>query len=200
MNVGNIVIPSNIKEENFNICENIDDINNSLPTLIVGWSKTKELFKDKVSILHKQIEEDLYWTFSETERRVDYEIDILKFKDICYKNFGEDIIYLYIDIIHGKLSVIKKIINKIRSLKDPIFYITDKNMLYIFGDDIIFGVDLNITEFIGIETQNIINRLINLPNSVLVENEIFNKCKEFIKKLDNRHKLVPYIVKYGRYI
>tara|TARA_R110000824_G_scaffold122403_4_gene279558 strand:+ start:556 stop:1158 length:603 start_codon:yes stop_codon:yes gene_type:complete len=200
MDVGNIVIPSDIKEENFNICENIDDINNSLPTLIVGWNKTKELFKDKVSILHKQIEEDLYWTFSETERKVDYEIDILKFKDICYKNFGEDIIYLYVDIIHGKLSIIKKIINKIQSLKDPIFYITNKNMLYIFGDDIIFGIDLNITEYIGIKTQKIVNRLLNLPNSILIENEIFNKCKEFIKKLDNRYKLVPYIVKYGRYI
>ena len=32
-------------------------------------------------------------------------------------------------------------------------------MLYIFGDDIIFGVDLNIIEFIGISPDKIINKL-----------------------------------------
>ena len=73
-------------------------------------------------------------------------------------------------------------------------------MLYIFGDNLIFGVDLNITNFMGIKNEKIIDRLATLPNSVLIENEIFNKCKEFIKKLDNRYRLVPYIIKYGRYI
>ena len=52
-------------------------VDNSLPTLIVGWKKTKELFGDKVSILHKKIEDNLYWTFNEGERKVDYETDIL---------------------------------------------------------------------------------------------------------------------------
>tara|TARA_Y100000310_G_scaffold332077_1_gene406950 strand:- start:2419 stop:3021 length:603 start_codon:yes stop_codon:yes gene_type:complete len=200
MIVGNIITSSNIEEEDFKICRKLETIDESLPTIIVGWDKTKELFEDEVSILHKQIEENLYWTFSEKERKIDYEIDILKFKEICYENFGEDIIYLYVDIIHGRLSTIKKILKKIYSLEESISYITDKNMLYIFGDNLIFGVDLNITNFMGIKNEKIIDRLATLPNSVLIENEIFNKCKEFIKKLDNRYRLVPYIIKYGRYI
>lgn len=200
MNVGNIITSSNIEEENFKVCKKLDNIDNSLPTLIIGWSKTKELFEDRVSILHKQIEENLYWTFSKRERKIDYEYDIDKFKDICYKNFGEEIIYIFIDIIHGKLSTNKKILNKIYSLDESISYITDKNMLYIFGDNIIFGVDLNISEFVGIKKEKIIGRILNLPQSILIENEIFNKCKEFVKKLGNKQRLIPYIVKYGRYI
>ena len=62
----------------------------------------------------------------------------------------------------------------------------------------VFGVNLEITEFIGIKTNSIITRVVNLRNSVLIDNEIFNKCKEFIKKLDNEYKLVPYVVNYGK--
>ena len=53
MYVGNIVTLLDIKEDNFKICDSLESIDNLLPTLIIGWSKTKELFNDKVSILHK---------------------------------------------------------------------------------------------------------------------------------------------------
>ena len=72
-------------------------------------------------------------------------------------------------------------------------------MLYIFGDNVIFGVDLNITEYIGIPTEKIINRVKGLSDSNLIENEIFNKCKGLIKKLNNKEKFVPYIIKDGKY-
>ena len=199
MYVGNIVTSSRIKEENFKICNKIDTINSDIPTLIIGWDKAKELFKNRISILHRQIDEDFYWTFSKQERKIDYETDIKKFKYLCYEMFGEDLIYLYVDPIHNSLSINKKILKKIYSLKEIISYITDKNMLYILGDDIIFGIDLNITEYMGISTQKIISRLHYLPQSVLIESEIFNKCKDFVKKLGNKQKLVPYIVKHEKY-
>ena len=199
MLVGNIVISSKIIEDNFKICKELDDVDSSLPTLIVGWNKVKELFGDKVSILHKQIDDDNYWTFSEKERKIDYENDVSQFKKLCYDSFGDEVIYVYIDILHNKLSIIKKILNKIYKLEESFSYVNNKNMLYIYGDDIIFGMDLNIIEFIGIEKDKILSRVNALPNSVLIENEIFNKCKEFMKKINNKDKLVPYIIKYGGY-
>lgn len=199
MNIGNIVSSSVIKEENFNLFDEIESIDNSFPTLIIGWDKTKEIFGDKVSILHKKISNKLYWTFSGKERRVDFENDLKQFKKTCYNDFGSEIPYIYLDPLHDKLKKIKKILKKIYSLEESISYITDKNMLYILGDNIIFGVDLNITEFMSIQNDKIITRIHNLTNSVLIDNEIFNKCKEFIKKLDNDYKLVPYVVKYGKY-
>ena len=47
MNVGNIITSSNIKEENFKICRKLDNIDNSLPTLIIGWNKQKNYLKIK---------------------------------------------------------------------------------------------------------------------------------------------------------
>jgi len=199
MNIGNIVSSSKINEDNFKLFDEIESVDNSLPTLIVGWAKTKEIFGDKISILNKKISDNLYWTFLPTERRVDYDNDIIIFKKVCYDNFGSELSYVYIDPIHDKPQKIKKILKKIYSLKESISYFTNKNMLYILGENIIFGVNLEITEFIGIKTNSIITRVVNLRNSVLIDNEIFNKCKEFIKKLDNEYKLVPYVVKYGKY-
>lgn len=199
MNIGNIVSSSKINEDNFKLFDEIESVDNSLPTLIVGWGKTKEIFGDKISILNKKISDNLYWTFLPTERRVDYDDDIIIFKKVCYDSFGSELSYVYIDPIHDKPQKIKKILKKIYSLSESISYFTDKNMLYILGENIIFGVNLEITEFIGIKTNSIITRVVNLRNSVLIDNEIFNKCKEFIKKLDNEYKLVPYVVKYGKY-
>jgi len=199
MNIGNIVSSSKINEDNFKLFNEIESVDNSLPTLIVGWGKTKEIFGDKISILNKKISDNLYWTFSTTERRVDYDDDIITFKQECYNNFGSELSYVYIDPIHDKPKKIKKILKKIYSLSESISYFTDKNMLYILGENIVFGVNLEVTEFIGISTNSIITRVVNLRNSVLIDNEIFNKCKEFIKKLDNEYKLVPYVVKYGKY-
>jgi len=199
MNIGNIVSSSKINEDNFKLFDEIESVDNSLPTLIVGWNKTKEIFGDKISILNKKISDNLYWTFLPTERRVDYDDDIIIFKRVCYDNFGSELSYVYIDPIHDKPQKIKKILKKIYSLSESISYFTDKNMLYILGENIIFGVNLEITEFIGIKTDRILTRVIGLRNSILIDNEIFNRCKEFIKKLDNNHKLVPYVVKYGKY-
>ena len=199
MYLGNIVTTCVIKEDKFRIYPNIESINKDLPTLIVGWDITKELMGDKVSILHKKINEKLYWTFSPKERKVDYDKDIILFKNLCFSKIGKEIPYVYLDILHGKLHINKKIIQKIYTLTDPISYISKNNMLYIFGENIMFGVDLNICELIGIKKDKIVEKINTLSNSILLGNEIFNKCKDFIKRTDNREKLVPYIYKNGKY-
>ena len=199
MNVGNIITSLKIEEDNFNISPSLDDADINLPTLIIGWNNIKEKYKGKLSILHKKINDNLYWTFSPQERKVDFEKDIVEFKKLCFDNIGKDIHYVYIDPLHTTLKTIKKIIKKIYSFSFTISYVSSNDMLYILGDNIIFGVDLNIMEFIGIKKSKIINKINDLPESILVGNEIFNKCKDLVSKLNNKNRLVPYIVKYGKY-
>ena len=55
MYVGNIISSLKIEEENFNICSDLDPINNDLPTLIIGWDNAKEFIGENISILHKKI-------------------------------------------------------------------------------------------------------------------------------------------------
>ena len=197
MYIGNIITTSEINNKDFKVCETLEERDPLLPTLIIGWNNTKNILDNKVSIIHKKISENLYWTFSTTERKVDYEKDIKEFENRCYSEFGKDIHYIYIDPFHSKLKTIKKILRKIYSLKEPITYISTTNMLYIYGENMVFGVDLNMMEFIGVTKHKIIDKIKLLPNNILIGNEIFNKCKVLIKKLDNREKLVPYLIKYG---
>ncbi len=101
------------------------------------------------------------------------------------------------DILHGKSKINKKIIKKILSLNNPIIYISDKNMVYIYGENIIFGVDLNIIEYSSIKKEKILNKIKNLNNNVLVTDEIFNKCKDLLYKIKYKNKLIPCIYKNG---
>ena len=199
MYVGNIITSLKLDEENFDIYSDLESIDNDLPTLIIGWGNAKEFIGEDISILHKKINQKLYWTFSKKERRVDFEVDFEKFKEVCFNNFGDNIPYVYLDILHGKSKINKKIIRKILSLSNSVIYISDKNMIYIYGENIIFGIDLNIIEYSSIKKEKILNRIKNLNNNVLVTDEIFNKCKDLLYKIKYKNKLIPYIYKNGEF-
>lgn len=197
MNVGNIVTNSKIEIENFKVCDKLETIDKNLPTLIIGWENTKKLLGENVSILHKQIDNFTYWTFSTKERKSEYEVDLDSFISKCYNSFGEHLPYVYLDLLMGKRMVNFRIIRKILSLKNPITYISDSNMVYIYGENIIFGIDLNIVSLFEEKYEKILNKVKNLENNTLVDLEIFNKCKELIFKLKNKDKYIPYIYEYG---
>ena len=197
MNVGNIVTNSKIDIENFKVCNKLETIDKNLPTLIIGWENTKKLLGENVSILHKQIDNFTYWTFSTKERKSEYEIDLDSFISKCYNTFGEHLPYVYLDLLMGKRMVNFRIIRKILSLNNPITYISDSNMVYIYGENIIFGIDLNVVSLLEEKYEKILNKVKNLQNNTLVDLEIFNKCKDLILKLKNKDKYIPYIYEYG---
>ena len=84
--VGNIISKDNIVEISPNFLVSKTIIDNNLPTLIIGWEETKKLFPE-ASILRKKIKDNLYWTFSTTEKRTVFENDLKKFIDKTYKDF-----------------------------------------------------------------------------------------------------------------
>jgi hypothetical protein len=193
MFIGNIITTSKIDDENFKVCRKIETIEEGLPTLIIGWDKTKEIYGDKVSILHKQIDENTYWTFSPKERKIDFDNDLDSFFIICYSKIGEKIHYIYIDLIHDSKKKIKKILRKIYSLENPKIYIHKDRMVYIYSDGMIFGIDLEIVNYIGIKKDKVITKLNNLSGCRFIDMEIFNKYKTVMTKINNKVRLIPYL-------
>jgi hypothetical protein len=200
MYFGNIISEKNISLDGFKNLSKIEDIDNDLPTIIIGWGKVKELYGDTVSILHKKINTKVFWTFSEKERKVDFEVDIENFKEYCYNNFGENIPYVYLDILYGKKNINKKIIKKILSLNDSTIYITENEMVYIYSENILFGIDLNIFNYYNNKKEKVLNKIKSLKNSVLVDSKIFNKYRDFLYKIKDKKRLIPYIIKNGNAI
>ena len=193
MYIGNIITSSKIEDENFKVCRKLETIDDSLPTLIVGWEKTKEIYGDKVSILHKKIDDKTQWTFSTKERKVDYDKDIESFMSNCYSNIGKDINYVYIDVIHDSKKKIKKIIRKIYSLKNPKVYNHLNRMIYIYGENIVFGVDIEVLNYIGIDYKKVLDNLSRIPNCLFIDEKIFNIYKSIINKINGKVRLIPYI-------
>jgi hypothetical protein len=193
MYIGNIITSSKIEDENFKVCRKLETIDGSLPTLIVGWEKTKEIYGDKVSILHKKIDDKTQWTFSTKERKVDYDKDIESYMSNCYSNIGKDINYIYVDVIHDSKKKIKKIIRKIYSLKNPKVYNHLNRMIYIYGDNIVFGVDTEMLSYIGIDYKKVLDKLSKISNCLFIDEKIFNIYKSIINKINGKVRLIPYI-------
>jgi len=193
MYIGNIVTDNIIKDNDFKVCTSIDLIDETLPTLIIGWKLVKEMYGDNVSILHKKINQRTYWTFNKRERKIDFENDLELFKDFCIESFGENIPYVYFDILYGKKNINYRILRKLLSLKNPITYIDDNGMVYIYSENIIFGIDLNILDFFKGKKDKVIKKLKNIKNNVFANNEIFNSNGDLLIKVKNKKRLIPYI-------
>ena len=157
--IGNIVSSKPIEyDKRINTVNSIDNITNNLPTLIIGYTITKDLHPDKIDFLTKKIEEDLFWTFTLQEKRKVHEIDIENFIQYCYENTIKDISYLFVDPIQFNTRTLKKVINKIYSLDKPVSFLYH-DYVYIYGECIIFGIDLHLCEFFfGIKKDKIKNK------------------------------------------
>jgi hypothetical protein len=72
-------------------------------------------------------------------------------------------------------------------------------MVYIYDENIIFGMDLSIVQYTNLNKEKIINKIKSIGDNVLVSDEIFNKCKDLLYKIKFKNKLIPYIYKNGEY-
>jgi len=88
---------------------------------------------------------------------------------------------------------INKILRKIYSLKNPKLYIHNDRMVYLYAEGMIFGIDLDVVEYLGIEPNRVITKLRNLSGCLLMDTEIFNKYKNIMTKINNKVRFLPYL-------
>lgn len=192
MVLGNIVSNNNISvSEEFNVVKTMDEIIHGLPTLIVGYDLVNKLYPD-FDITNILVNGDIYWTFKKTEKRDKYEEDLLWFTSKVYKNITDNIPYIFIDPIQDKPKKINKIIKKILTIKNIITFIND-DMVYIYGENMIFGVDLKLLDYIGFNVDKIKLKIKNISSVFLDNKEILIEYKNTLETLDNKVKYVPLI-------
>jgi len=192
MKVGNIVSTTNITiTDDFNVVKSLDDIIQGLPTLIIGWDYVKKNYPD-YDITQRKLSENLYWTFKKTEKRELHEEDIYNFIQKIYSDLLEKINYVFIDPIINNKKVIKKILKKINSIKQIVSY-HHNDMVYMYGENIIFGIDLSLIDFMGFDVNKIISKIKAKSKHFLTKNSIFIKYKDKLENLDNQVKYIPYL-------
>lgn len=103
-------------------CKSINDIDSTKPTLIIGWEEVKSIYGKDISILEKQINEKVFWTFDKTERRNDYEKDINAFYYFIIKDLIKNVKYSFINVITAQYSLIKRFLNFVKGNKTKYIY------------------------------------------------------------------------------
>ena len=192
MLIANIVSATNVNVScDFNVVKSLDETVQGLPTLIVGWDYIKKNYPD-YDIIKRKLNENLFWTFKKTEKRELHEEDIYNFVEQSYKNLIKDITYTFIDPILFSRKNIVKIIKAINNTNKVISY-KHENMVYIYFERYIFGVDLIFTEFIGINSEKLLSKINKKSYIFLDKNTIFIEYKKRIENLENQVKFIPYL-------
>lgn len=198
--IGNILISPNTTTklevgDRFNIITNLTDAISNIPTIIIGWNLIQTIKpKTELNVLKRQLDDNTFWTFTNTERRREFEQDIVKFTKYCYKNLIKDIDYVFIDFIQRPDNELNKIRNKISTSNDIVSYIDKDRMMYLYTDNIIFGLDFELCSFMNIPIDRIKEHF-NKKSTVILEAPGVANYQEDIKYLNDNVKYIPFLYK-----
>jgi hypothetical protein len=192
MKIANIFSKSNIEvPQDFNVVTSFGDIIEGLPTLTIGYEYVNEHYPD-FDITNTCLGGNLYWTFRKNEKRDKYEQDLRWFISKVYGDLVNKISYIFVDPIQYKTKTLVKIVKKIYFLKSIISYKTNQ-MVYIYGDNLIFGIDLKLFKYIGMNIDKIQTKIKDISTVFLDESDIFIEYKNTLSMLDNKARYLPFL-------
>lgn len=202
MYIGNIITSDidNAIPDYVNVVNNKDDIINNLPTLSVGWFKTKEMFGlPNLDVQNKIIDKNIYWTFSKYEKKDIYTEDLNKFYKEIINQLKIKVNYNFISLVNCKYKNIKKLIKYIDNNEDKIIYVYNYRMVYIYNKNNVYGISLDEVEFIGLNKEKILKRLYKNVNHNFrcTDSEIMIMNNDLINDLKENIMLIPYIYCVG---
>jgi hypothetical protein len=204
MIVGNIVNCNEEVDKRYFNCLSISDFlatehfdNHTikgLPTLIVGWEVVKEHYSG-VNILSKMVYPPkdgfggLYWTFSKQEKRGIYELNLKEFKERCYIDLVKGITTYNIDPIIYKIHDTEQLCTRLVNLASGTGYLFQESTIYIYKDNNIYMIDLELIDFIDFDRELVIKTL--KDNLKIFGDDFEEKFTEELKHLGIKY--TPYL-------
>jgi hypothetical protein len=192
MKIANIVSHQKVNvSQEFNVVESMDDIIHGLPTLILGFDYVNKHYPD-FDVMDRMLGENLYWTVKRTEKRDKYEEDLSWFVTKVLTDLISEISYVFVDPIQYNSRTIRKVIKKFHSMENKVTY-QNGQMLYIYAEKIIFGVDLKLLKYIGLDYKKIKEKIIRKSLVFLTNDKILIEYKKTVEELDNQVRYIPYL-------
>lgn len=183
-----------------NKCEDLSCIDNTLPTLIIGYDLAKKNIEN-FNILKKFYpKQNLYWTFRRNERGVDYERDLEAFYTTVITEFCDSIKYILVDIIKINFKKARKCINFAKSDRKKLIFNENNRFLYVFCEEFstVFGFSLSTSKYCGINPKKIMKLFENNPNNEFIEDfsDVPYNIKHIIgEKIDKYMAFYHYFMK-----
>ena len=190
MMIGNIVTKEKIKlNRKFNIVKNFTEIIDGIPTLIIGLDEAKLVSSD-LNYIKRKISDDIFWTFNRKEKRTYFEEDLFYFIEFSYDRLIKPITYKFIDIIRLEDDDIKKLFKKL-TLYDDIITFYYENNIYMFSNNIIYGIDTNQIKYISGDVDKLINKIKSISSVFLDDSGILIEYNNELELFNDEIKYIP---------
>lgn len=177
----------------YNVVHNASELIPGIPTLIVGWERTKAEHPE-ASIIEWKVTDDIYWTYGKYERRDKYEANVKKFQEMAFKRFIDSVGYVFYDIITSDESRFDDFIDTLKADVTKTIYVTG-NMMYVFIDSMfkVLGISLRDCDYVN-ETykKRIFSAIYGNETVNLLKNDS-TVTKEIRQKVRGRAYILPYI-------
>jgi hypothetical protein len=191
--IANIVSQTNITVSNlFNVVKTMDECIHGLPTLVMDYDYINKNYPD-FDILEFEIIPNLYWTFSRRQKRDKHDEDLQIFINKVYSDLLKGVTYFYLDFINYQYKTIIRAIRKIYNF-NKIFVYEYNEMLYIYVDNIVFGIDLKLLRYMGFNTEKIKDKINRLNVVFLRHEEILIEYKMILGEIENQVRYIPYLL------
>jgi hypothetical protein len=191
--IANIVSDNTINvSEIFNVVKTMDKIQHGLPTLIVGLDLADKLYPD-FDITEICLAPNVYWTFKKTQKRDKHAEDLNFFINKVYTDMLKGVTYYFVDLIQNQTKTLKRVIKKIREFKHITTYI-HKDMVYLYSDNLIFGIDLKLAKYVGMDVDKLILKIKSISTVFLTNDEILIEYKKNLEEMEFQARYIPYLV------
>jgi hypothetical protein len=191
--IANIVSQNNVDvSEAFNVVKTIDEIQCGLPTLIVDFDYVNKTYPD-FDITDSYLGDNLWWTFKKSQKRDKYAIDLENFVNTTYNNLLKGVPYFFVDLIQNQPKTLVRVIRKIYDFKEIYTYVNG-DMMYVYGQNVVFGIDLRLAKYMGIDSNKIKNKIKEKSTVFLGDNEILIEYKNILLENENHTRYFPYLI------
>lgn len=191
MKIANIISTTSlILNDNFNIVQIPEEKIDGLPTLYVGYDLTNKYFPN-FDVTEIALGNNNFWTLKKTEKRDKFQEDIDWFINYTYMGLIKDINYVFVDNIQHNKPTLRKIYRKILTSKHITFYNND--MVYMFHDKLIFGLDLKLFKYCGYNLDKLNVKIKKLSKKIIYPNLITKEHLVILDSLNNERKYIPII-------
>lgn len=178
--IGRIITTSKIEDisEFIDVTKDESSVKNNeakIPTLIIGH-KNAEKICGPLKMTEKKIGNNLWWTFSKRERRIDYEPDVKKFLAFVSDFLMKFCKYEYLDPITWSEDKKDEFFEVITNNSKKILYITD-SMLYLYypKTNKVYGLSVEVLKFVELDES--IMETISHDCTTVVDEVDFNDTK-----------------------
>lgn len=192
--IANIISKSkNIEfQYEFNRCKTMDEADTNLPTFIIGLDNAKKYIKDFNILKRSYPEQNLWWTFSKTERRTAYDDDLTSFQQDVFDKVTTNIGYNLIDVLKMKYSEIDEAIDSLDNGNEKIAFNHYNKFLFVYDkpEKTVYGISLSSLNYMGVDANNCMERVKNFRNTRYITD--LSNIPFQIRKVneDNIHKLL----------